>query len=84
MAAQIRSISGNRPAPAESSDRLLYRLEDAAAQLSIGRTKLYGLLRNDELPSVVLGGHRLIAHEDLVAFVERLRTSAQPYADTAT
>lgn len=76
MTAQLRSISG--------TPRLLYRLNDAAAQLSISRTKLYGLLRTGAMPSVLLGGTRLIAHDDLVAYVNGLRAKAEPYADTAS
>ena len=63
--------------------RLLYKLDAAAAQLSIGKTKLYGLMRTDQLPSVLLGGQRYIAHADLVEFVDKLRAEAPSFADTA-
>lgn len=63
--------------------RLLYSVNDAAGQLSMGRTKFYGLLTSNEIPSIVLGGRRVVAHDDLVAYVERLRAEAGPYEGAA-
>jgi excisionase family DNA binding protein len=64
---------------AVGSDRLLLNTTEAAKRLSIGRTKFYGLLRANVIPSLLLGGQRLVAHDDLVAYVDRLRADAQPY-----
>lgn len=63
---------------------LLLDLVGAASALSVSRTKLYGLMRNDAFPSVVIGGRRYVAHADLVAYVDRLRADAQPYSETAS
>jgi len=83
MPAQLRSTSAAADFDV-SEGRLLYKLADAAAQLSVSKTKLYGLLRNDEIPSILLGGQRYVARDDLVEFVARLRNNAQPFADTAS
>lgn len=48
----------------------------AAEQLSISKTVLYELLRSGTIPSVKLGGRRLVADADLVAYVDQLRASA--------
>lgn len=67
------------PAP-----RLLHGIDHAAERLDVSRTVLYGLLRNDVIPSVLIGGKRLIAEADLQAYVDQLRADAAPYADTAS
>lgn len=64
--------------------RLLHAVNEAASRLSIGRTALYGLLRNDVIPSVLIGGKRLVAEADLVAYVEHLRATTSSYAETAS
>jgi len=83
----IRQLHGRRDNQApvttggtDGQPRLLYRLDDAAAQLSIGRTKLYGLMRTDAIPTIILGGRRYIAHQDLVDFVDRLLAKPEPWA----
>jgi excisionase family DNA binding protein len=60
----------------EDGPRLLWTTEAAARRLSIGRTALYGLLRSGGPPSVKLGGRRLVAEADLVAYADRLRTES--------
>jgi excisionase family DNA binding protein len=52
---------------------LAYSIPDAADMLGIGRSKLYKLLDEGSLPTVSIGRRRLIAHADLVAFVDMLR-----------
>lgn len=81
MAAPVNDYGQLRTASVPA--RLLYSVEDAAGLLSLGRTTVYGLIKNEALPSVLIGGKRLLAHEDLVAYVDQLRAGAQPYADTA-
>jgi excisionase family DNA binding protein len=51
----------------------LLSLEEARARLGIGRTLLYAVLSNGQLPSVRIGERRLIAVRDLEAFIERRR-----------
>lgn len=67
------------PQPLDGPPRLLWTIGEAGDRLSIGRSKLYGLIRNDQLPSIKLGGKRLVAEQDLVEFVERLRGGWEPW-----
>jgi excisionase family DNA binding protein len=52
---------------------LAYSITDAAAMLGIGRSKFYKLLDEGHLPTINIGRRRLIAHADLVAFMDMLR-----------
>ena len=56
---------------------MLYTLTDVAAALSVGRSKVYELVRSGALPSVRIGGSRRVRGEDLAAYVDSLeRVSA--------
>ena len=62
------------------TERLLYTINDAAKVLGVGRTKFYELLDAGHIATVTIGRRRLVPAEDLVAYVDRLRserTSAQ-------
>lgn len=52
---------------------LLLTVDEAASQLSIGRSHLYEYLLSGSLPSIRIGRSRRIATRDLNAFIERLR-----------
>ena len=59
--------------------KLLLTVEEAARELSLGRSLLYELLLRGELRSVKVGRCRRIPRADLEAFVEELRAgSAAP------
>lgn len=45
---------------------------DAARSLGIGKTKLFELIANGQLPAIRLGGRTLISREDLESFVAAL------------
>lgn len=51
---------------------LLVTPEVAANRLSVGRSKVYELIRTGELPSIKIGGCRRITTEALEAFVQRI------------
>ncbi|MGW3494005.1 helix-turn-helix domain-containing protein [Streptomyces sp. NPDC001020] len=57
---------------APPADRLLYRPEDAAEALSIGRSTVYELMAEGTLKYIKLGRTRRIRRVDLEAFVENL------------
>lgn len=59
----------------ENSERLLYTIDEAAAALSISRTKLYEILAGHEIESVHIGRSRKIPADALRTYVERLRTT---------
>lgn len=46
----------------------------AAKVLDVGETKIKALVRSGEIPSIKVGGHRVIAVADLKAYVDRLRS----------
>ncbi len=54
-------------------DSLLYRPEDAARVLGIGRSKAYELIATGDLASVQIGRLRRIPRAALEAYVERLQ-----------
>lgn len=52
--------------------RLLYRPEEAAAVLGLGRTKVYELMATGALRSVKVGGARRVSATALADFVAEL------------
>ncbi len=67
--------------PTTSEMPLLLTAEEAAAQLKIGRTKMFTLLVEGEVESVRIGRQRRVPAEALAAYVRRLRTE-QAEAET--
>jgi excisionase family DNA binding protein len=57
-------------------EKLLYSPTEAAAYLSLGRSKIYELMRLGELRSVKIGGSRRIPCAALAEFVSRLEAAA--------
>ncbi|WP_339156570.1 helix-turn-helix domain-containing protein [Actinomadura luteofluorescens] len=55
---------------------LLWKPEQAAVKLGIGRTKVYDLMRSGALRSVRLGGSRRIPARALAEFVAQLEEEA--------
>ena len=53
-------------------EKLLFSPAEAAAHLSIGRSKVYELMRRGELRSVKIGGSRRIPRSALAEFVGHL------------
>ncbi|MGD0944595.1 MAG: helix-turn-helix domain-containing protein [Acidimicrobiales bacterium] len=56
------------------SARLLLTPEEVAQVLAIGRSKVYDLLRSEEVSSIRIGGSRRIPVSALHEFVDRLRS----------
>jgi excisionase family DNA binding protein len=52
------------------SQKLAYRVDEAIQVSGLGRTFLYEHIANGQLPSVKIGGCRLILHDDLLAFLK--------------
>jgi excisionase family DNA binding protein len=55
-----------------ASDLTLVTVEEAARRLSVGRTTLYALLKEGEIPSVRIGRLRRIPTEALTDYTARL------------
>ncbi len=60
----------------EVDDKLLYRVSDVAAALSVSRSKAYELVRAGVLPSVKIDGMRRVRGCDLRAYVDSLVSAA--------
>ena len=52
--------------------RILLDYMEAADQLSVGRTTIYGLIERGELKTVKIGRRALVTRESLEAYVARL------------
>jgi excisionase family DNA binding protein len=61
-------------------DSLLYRPEDAAKALGIGRSKLFELIAAGHIETVQIGRSRRVPREALETYVRRLRGAASSAA----
>jgi excisionase family DNA binding protein len=67
-----------QPAVAVTADQpLLYRVAEAAKLLAIGVSAVNELIACGDLESVKIGASRRIPHEDLVAYVKRLKAEGR-------
>ena len=80
MTAGPHPMTARRAIPGKGKtmeDKMLYTLTDVTAALSVGRSKVYELVRSGALPSVRIGGSRRVRGEDLADYVDSLeRVSA--------
>ncbi len=52
--------------------RKLYRVEEVAEVLNVGRTKVFDLIRSGHLASVKVGGSRRVTEQAIDDYIERL------------
>ena len=52
--------------------RKLYRVEEVAEVLNVGRTKVFDLIRSGQLASVKVGGSRRVTEQAIDHYIERL------------
>ena len=57
-------------------EKLLYRIEEACIVTGLGRTKLYAEIKSGHLRVVRIGKSIRIPHDELVAYVKRLKGRA--------
>lgn len=57
---------------------LLLSVEEGAAQLRIGRSRMFELIRLGKVLSVKVGGSRRIPYDSLKAYVDQLITEQVP------
>lgn len=50
-----------------------YSVHETLAQLSVGRTSLYALVKRGELKSVKMGRKTLFCASDIASYIDRLR-----------
>jgi hypothetical protein len=55
--------------------RLCHPIPEAAWHLGISRSGLFVKLKNGEIASRLIGGRRVIRHQDLIDFIERQPTN---------
>jgi excisionase family DNA binding protein len=65
---------------AEPAEQLLYRPEEAAKALRIGRSTVYEEIRLGRLQTVRIGRRRLVPPEYIVQYVELLKREAETTA----
>lgn len=58
-------------------NRKLYRVEEVADALDIGRTKVFDLIRAGQLASVKVGGSRRITERAIEDYIDRLGTECE-------
>lgn len=59
----------------EPSQKLSYTVDEAAAAIGIGRTKLYELIGEHALPTFKIGARTLIRRDALVDLIDRLSSA---------
>ncbi|MGW7609165.1 helix-turn-helix domain-containing protein [Streptomyces sp. NPDC054766] len=62
------------------TERLLYRPEEAAATLGIGRSLIYEEIRRGRLRTVRIGRRRFVPPEYIAQYVELLKREAEAAA----
>jgi excisionase family DNA binding protein len=60
------------------SDKIAYTIDEAVVASGLGRTTIYELIKQGELPRVKVGSRTLIRRQDLEAMLERKLTSRPP------
>ena len=56
----------------QAARQLSYTVKQAAAQLGIGRTSIYELIKTGDLTPIKLRQRTLLRHDDLVAMLQRM------------
>ena len=59
----------------ETRRQLLLRVEDVAEALSVGRSKVYELIRSGELPSIHIGRSVRVSLDDVHAWIRQKRAA---------
>lgn len=56
--------------------RLMYEIPDAAEQISVSARTLERLIRDGKVGSVKIGRRRLVPHDELVSYVDKLKAAS--------
>ncbi|MGO1055383.1 excisionase family DNA-binding protein [Crossiella sp. CA198] len=64
----------------DTAPRILLTVEQAAAQLSIGRTRMFALIKNRAVESVQIGRSRRVPLDALRTYTDQLRTTGRAHA----
>jgi excisionase family DNA binding protein len=69
-------MSDLAPAVRDQVQRLAYPVNEAAHLLGVSRSQLYELFSTGQVGSVKIGAKRLVRHEALVAYLDKLEEDA--------
>lgn len=61
----------------EAVSPVAFTIPDAVAYSGFSRSRLYRLIQSDDLPSLRVGGRRMIRRDALDAFFDRLTAEAE-------
>jgi excisionase family DNA binding protein len=75
------AVSAGAEGPPDAHTRLAYSVEEAAAQLGIGRTFMFHLIATGEIESFKIGKRRKISHDALIGYIKRLRAEQAAAVD---
>ena len=56
--------------------KLVYTVNETCAELNISRGTLYMLINESKLRSIKIGGRRMIVYQDLLDYIDKLRSAA--------
>jgi excisionase family DNA binding protein len=74
-ATAIRQVQQD-PKEGAATQKLLYSIEEGAWLLSLGRTTVWSLIKENRLHAVRINGRTLLPHSELEAFAIRLQEGA--------
>lgn len=60
----------------KTTEPLLHPIPDAQSQLGVSRSLLYKKIASGEIQTVKIGSRTLIAHDELVRYVDQLKAAA--------
>ncbi|MGW2862496.1 helix-turn-helix domain-containing protein [Streptomyces sp. NPDC001205] len=61
----------------ETTDQILYKPEEAASALRVGRSTVYEQIRLGRLRTITIGRRRLVPPEYVAEYIELLKREAQ-------
>jgi excisionase family DNA binding protein len=59
------------------NERLAWRIDDFCRAIGLGRTKVYAMIKDGSLHTVVVGGRRLVPRESAEALLKQAATGNQ-------
>jgi excisionase family DNA binding protein len=67
LSRRVQALEQIRP-----SKRLCFKVQEIVEYTGISERKVYGLLRNGDLPGRKMGAHIIVMYDDLIGYLEAL------------